>query len=124
MFFLGILSIQWTIRRDRPSDTRQSIDWCDRPIGHVAFMLARPLHVSKVSQSKEKEKTKQATLESDFHALGSKSSLWPKCVERWRHQQLPELAPSRFQDSSPHWRYVRRQPSRTRFSHPWSVSAF
>jgi len=44
---------------------------------YVAVMLARPLHVSKVGQSKEKGKTKQATLISDFHAHGSKSSLWP-----------------------------------------------
>jgi len=43
----------------------------------VAVMLARPLHVSKVDQSKEKGKTKQATLINDFHAHGSKSSLWP-----------------------------------------------
>jgi len=41
----------------------------------VAVTLARPLHVSKLGQSKEKGKTKQAT--SDFHAHGSKSSLWP-----------------------------------------------
>jgi len=34
MFFLGILSIQHKIRRDLPSDTRQSIGRCDRPIGH------------------------------------------------------------------------------------------
>jgi len=34
------------------------------------------LHVSKVGQSKEKGKTKQATLISDFHAHGSKNSLW------------------------------------------------
>jgi len=32
--FLGILSIQCKIWRDRPSDTRQSIGLCDRPIGH------------------------------------------------------------------------------------------
>jgi len=43
----------------------------------VAVTLARPLHVSKVGQSKEKAKSKQATLISDFHAHGSKSSLWP-----------------------------------------------
>jgi len=43
----------------------------------VAVTLARPLHVSKDGQSKEKGKTKQATLISDFHAHGSKSSLWP-----------------------------------------------
>jgi len=37
----------------------------------VAVTLARPLHVSKVGQSK-KRKTKQATLISDFHAPGSR----------------------------------------------------
>ena len=45
--------------------------WC------VAVTLVQPLHVSEDSQSKEKGKTKQATLTSDFHAHGSKSSLWP-----------------------------------------------
>jgi len=25
-------------------------------------------------------------------------------LARWRHQQLPKLVPSRFVDSSPHWR--------------------
>jgi len=34
MFILGILSIQCKIRCDRTSDTRRSIGWCDRPIGH------------------------------------------------------------------------------------------
>jgi len=43
--------------------------------GSVAVTLARPLHVSKVGQSK-KGKTKQAPLISDFHPHGSKSSLW------------------------------------------------
>jgi len=43
----------------------------------VAVTLARPLHVSKVGQSKEKGKAKQATLISDFHADGSRSFLWP-----------------------------------------------
>jgi len=41
----------------------------------VAVTLARPLHVSKVGQSK-KGKTKQATVISDFHAPGSTRSLW------------------------------------------------
>ena len=36
-----------------------------------------PLDVSKDGQSKEKGKTKQVTLISDFHVHGSKSSLWP-----------------------------------------------
>jgi len=48
-----------------------------RAIACVAVTLARPLHVSKVGRSMEKGKTKQATLLSDFHAHGSKSSLWP-----------------------------------------------
>ena len=39
--------------------------------------VTRPLHVSKLGQSKEKGKTKQATHMSDFHADGSKSPLWP-----------------------------------------------
>ena len=43
----------------------------------AAVTLARPLHVSKDGQSKEKGKTKQATLISDFHGHGSKSYLWP-----------------------------------------------
>jgi len=30
MFFLGILSIQCKIRRDRPSDTRWSMGWFQR----------------------------------------------------------------------------------------------
>jgi len=51
-------------------------------VGSVAVMLACPLHVSKVSQNKEKGKTKQATLESDFHANRSESSLWPKRLAR------------------------------------------
>ena len=42
----------------------------------VAAMVARPLHVSKVSQSK-KGKTKQATVITDFHAHESESTLWP-----------------------------------------------
>jgi len=50
------------------------VDVCNRT--GVAVTPARPLHVSKVGQSK-KGKTKQATLISDFHADGSKSSLWP-----------------------------------------------
>jgi len=48
----------------------------------VAVMLAPPLHVSKVGQSKEKGKTKQATLISDFHAHGSKSTIWPIRLSR------------------------------------------
>ena len=48
----------------------------------VAVMLARPLHVCNDGQSKEKGKTKEATLISDFHADGSKSPLWPIRLER------------------------------------------
>jgi len=54
--------------------------WCPQIQPHipcVAVTLARPLHVSKDGQSKEKGKTKQAILISDFHAHGSRSSLWP-----------------------------------------------
>ena len=47
--------------------------WSEVEVAYVAVMLARPLHVSKVGQSKEKGKTKQTTLISDFHADGSKS---------------------------------------------------
>ena len=46
----------------------------------VAVTLARPLHVSKDGQRKEKGKTKQATLISDFHAHGSKSYKWLPCT--------------------------------------------
>jgi len=42
----------------------------------VAVALARPLHVSKVGQSKQKGNTKQATFISDIHAHGSKCTLW------------------------------------------------
>jgi len=45
-------------------------------VNDVAVTPARPIHVSKVGQSK-KGKTKQATLVSDFHAHGSSSFLWP-----------------------------------------------
>jgi len=55
----------------------------------ITVTLARPLHVSKVGQSK-KGKTKYATLISDFHAHGSKSSLSPIRLLRRRHQQLPK----------------------------------
>jgi len=48
----------------------------------VAVTLVRPLHVSKVGQTKEKGKTKQVTLKSDFHAYGSKSYLWSNRLAR------------------------------------------
>jgi len=34
MLVLGILSIQWKIRRGRHNGTRRSIGRCARPIGH------------------------------------------------------------------------------------------
>jgi len=40
------------------------------------------------------------TFKSDFHENGSDSSLWPKRLARWQHQQLPKLAPSKFLGSS------------------------
>jgi len=69
----------------------------------VAVTPARTLHVSKVGQSK-KGKTKQAICKSNFHANESESSLWPKRLAHWWHQQLPTLAPSRLLGWSPHWR--------------------
>ena len=69
-------------------------------LGTVAVTLAWPLHVSKIGQSKEKRKTKQATLIGDFHAHGSKSSFWPirlaRSLHRWRHN--PSFP--RFEDQS------------------------
>jgi len=59
-------------------------------LSDVAVTLARPLHMSKDGQSKQKGKTKRATLISDFHAHGSRSSLWPISLawswnsEAWR----------------------------------------
>jgi len=50
---------------------------CSCSLGYVSVTLAWPLHVSKDGQSKEKGKTNQATFISDFHAHGSRSSLWP-----------------------------------------------
>jgi len=45
MFFLGILSIQCKIRRDRPSDSRRSTGRCDRPVGHPGlFQSVFKLH--------------------------------------------------------------------------------
>jgi len=43
-------------------------DSCLDSQAYVTVTLARPLHVSKVGQSKEKGKTKQATVISDLHA--------------------------------------------------------
>jgi len=65
------LDINWQDSSKRVGNPKSS-----RKESDVAVMLARPLHVSKDGQSKEKGKTKQATLVSDFHAHGSKSSLW------------------------------------------------
>jgi len=44
MFFLGILSIQRKIRRDRQSDTRRSTSRCDRPVGNPWSISAFELH--------------------------------------------------------------------------------
>jgi len=44
MFFLGILSIQCKIRRDRPSDTRRSTSWCDWSVGHPWSISVFKLH--------------------------------------------------------------------------------
>jgi len=73
---------------------------------NVAVTLARQLHVSKVGQSKQKGKTKQATLISDFHAHGSNNSLWPIRLgeHRWRHN--PSFP--RFEDQT-HTEGVRAQ---------------
>ena len=65
----------------------------------VVVTLARLLHVSKVGQGKEKGETKQATLISNFHAHGSKNTLWPIRLarsHRWRHN--PSFL--RFEDQS------------------------
>jgi len=70
----------------------------------VAVMLVLALHVSKVGLSKEKGKTKHATPKCDVHAYGGASSVWPKRLVRWRHQQLLKSVPSRFLGSSPHWK--------------------
>ena len=60
----------------------------------VAVALARPLHVSKVGQIKEKGKTKQATHVSGFHAYGSKSCLWPRRGFTIRLKRLQPRAPT------------------------------
>jgi len=65
------LDINWQDSSKRVGNPKTS-----RKESDVAVTLARPLQVSKVGQRKEKGKTKQATLISDFHAHGSKSSLW------------------------------------------------
>jgi len=66
-------------------------------------------------QSKEKGKSKQATLISDFHAHGSKTPLWPirpaRNEHRWRHNP----SPLRFEDQS-HTEGVRTQPGQTCFT--------
>jgi len=54
--------------------------------------------VSIVGQSKEKGKTKKATLISDFHANGSKSPLWPIRLARNYHLHIPSFL--RFEDQS------------------------
>jgi len=42
--FLGILSIQCKMRHDRPSDTRRSIGWCNRPVGPPGLFQRLKLH--------------------------------------------------------------------------------
>jgi len=49
---------------------------------------------ARTVEARRKEKTKQATLASDFDAYGSGSSLWPNRLARWH--QLPKSAPSGF----------------------------
>ena len=66
------LDINWQDSSKRVGNPKTS-----RKESDVAVTLARLLHVSKVGQSKENGKTKQATLISDFHAHGRKSSLCP-----------------------------------------------
>jgi len=44
MFFLGSLSIQCKIRRNRPRDIRRSIGWCDRTIGYPWSIAVFKLH--------------------------------------------------------------------------------
>ena len=78
------------------------VSWLSQPYGDVAVTLARPLHVSKVGQSKEKGKTKQATLKSDFHAYGSEEislAETPSVLALWRHQRLPPPINPRFTSS-------------------------
>ena len=66
------LDINWQDSSKRVGNPKTS-----RKESDVAVTLARPLHVSKVGQSKEKGKINQATLISDFHADVSTNSLWP-----------------------------------------------
>jgi len=65
-----------------PITTKWCFDQDVKVVPGVAVMLERPPHISKVGQSKEKGKTKQATHVSDFHAHGCKSSLWPNRLAR------------------------------------------
>jgi len=44
MFFLVGLSIQCTIRHNRPSDTWQATGWCDQPVGHSWSISVFLLH--------------------------------------------------------------------------------
>jgi len=37
-------------------------------------------HLWQAKSTEARRKTKQETLKSDFHAFGSKSSLWPKSL--------------------------------------------
>jgi len=78
-------------------------------LSDAAVTLARPLHMSKDGQSKQKGKTKRATLISDFHAHGSRSSLWPISLawswnsEAWRSRRLDVTILPKVRGSIPHW---------------------
>jgi len=70
----------WTLDINCQDSSKRS-EWAtlktSRKKSDLAATLAQPLHASKVSQSKEKGKTKQATLKSNFHAHGNTSSFQP-----------------------------------------------
>jgi len=84
-------------------------------MGRVSVTLVRPLHVSKVGQSKEKGKTKQATLTSDFHAHGSKKwelSLADSCNAELTSMMAQSILPD-VRGSIPHWRCANTTGSHT-----------
>jgi len=84
------------------SSTPQQYIWIEIILSSgAAVTLAWPLHVSMAGQSREKGKTKQATLISDFHAHGSESSLWPIRLAQINIDDVT-IHPSR--GSIPHWR--------------------
>ena len=49
-------------------------------------------------------------------------ALFGRIVLRWKHQQLPKLVPSRFLDSSPHWRCTNTTGLHTLHSPPKKAS--